>query len=269
MYLNIFVFVTALVLSLIGTPIIFKMLIKGNTLSLNYKGENIPYIMGLLFIFVQTITLLILYIFFVEDTYILFYLISITIIGLVGLLDDLIGERDIKGLKGHIKSFLKGNPTTGSIKAGVGFLISFLLSLLISKNPLDFIVNTFLIALFTNYNNIFDLRPGRTIKAFIFASILLLITRNINKYEYFIYSFYGILIIYFPMDLKAKAMMGDVGSNVLGITLGIYCSLSNSLTVKIIYLAILVVIHIIAEKYSFTKIIDNNKILKFIDDLGR
>ena len=34
------------------------------------------------------------------------------------------------------------------------------------------------------------------------------------------------LLIYFPMDLKAKAMMGDVGSNILGITLGIYCTLS-------------------------------------------
>lgn len=269
MNLNILVFITSLILSLVGSPIILKTLINSNSLSPNYKGEKIPFCMGLLFIFVQTMTLLILYIFFRKDIQILYYLISIVLIGMVGLLDDLIGIKDIKGLKGHITSFIKGNPTTGGIKAGIGFFISLFISILISENALDFIVNTFLIALFTNYNNIFDLRPGRSIKAFIFASIALLLTGDVGKFGYLIYSFYGILLIYFPLDLKAKAMMGDVGSNVLGITLGIYCSLSNTLITKVIYLFILIVIHIIAEKYSFTKIIDNNRILKFIDDLGR
>lgn len=266
---NILVFTTSLILSLMGSPIIYKTLINSNSLRPNFRGEKIPFCMGLLFIFVQTITLLVLYMFFRKDNEILFYLISILIIGIVGLLDDLVGVTDIKGLKGHIISFLKGKPTTGGIKAGVGFLISLIISLLISKNILDIIVNTFLIALFTNYNNIFDLRPGRSIKAFIFASIALLLTRTIGQFEYLIFSFFGIILIYFPMDLKAKAMMGDVGSNVLGITLGIYCSLSNGLIIKVIYLLILIIIHIIAEKYSFTKIIENNKILKFIDDLGR
>ena len=37
--------------------------------------------------------------------------------GLVGIYDDLIGDKEVKGLKGHFISFLKGNPTTGGIKA--------------------------------------------------------------------------------------------------------------------------------------------------------
>lgn len=267
--MNILIFIISLILSLIFCPIILKMLINSKALRPNYRGEKIPFCMGVAFIFVQTISLLITYMFFQADIEILYYLISIILIGLVGLLDDLIGVEDIKGLKGHLISFLKGNPTTGSLKAGIGVLISLLISYLISNNILDIIVNTLLIALFTNYNNIFDLRPGRSIKAFIFASIALLLTREINKYDYLIYSFYGLLLIYFPIDLKAKAMMGDAGSNVLGITLGIYCTLSCGLITKSIYLLMLIIVHIIAEKYSFTKIIDSNRILKFIDNLGR
>lgn len=268
-FVNVFALIIALVLSYAGSPVVLKVLIKGNALSPNYKGEKIPVCMGLMFIIVQVITSLVLIISFKDDIEILYYLIAVLFIGLIGLLDDLIGEKNIKGLKGHIVSFVKGDFTTGGIKAGIGFLISLFVSILISDGILDTAVNTFVIALFTNYSNIFDLRPGRSIKAFIFASIALLITSNTNNYEYIIYSFYGILLVYFPLDLKAKAMMGDVGSNVLGVTLGIYCALSESLTVKAIYLIILLIIHIIAERYSFSKIIDNNRILKFIDNLGR
>ena len=269
MNMHLIICIISIILSLLFCPIIFKMLINSNGLKPNYKGEKIPFCMGILFILVQTISLIITYLIIKMDIEILYYLISIILIGLVGLLDDLIGVEDIKGLKGHIISFFKGNPTTGSIKAGIGFLISLLFSFLISKTILDIIVNTLLIALFTNYNNIFDLRPGRSIKAFIFASAALLLTKDINRFDYFIYSFYGILLIYFPMDLKAKAMMGDVGSNVLGITLGIYCAMSTGIIAKFIYLVILIIIHIIAEKYSFTKIIESNRILRFIDNLGR
>lgn len=268
-FVNIFAFIIALILSFAGSPVILKVLIKGNTFSPNYKGEKIPICMGLIFVFAQVITLSIIYILLKDDIEILYYLISVVFMGLVGLLDDLIGEKNIKGLKGHIVSFVKGDFTTGGIKAGIGFLISLFISILISDNILNTMVNTFVIALFTNYSNIFDLRPGRSIKAFIIASIALLITCRADNYQYIIYSFYGILLVYFPKDLKAKAMMGDVGSNVLGITLGIYCALSGSLTVRVIYLLILLIIHIIAERYSFTKIIDNNRLLKFIDNLGR
>ena len=63
--------------------------------------------------------------------------------------------------------------------------------------------------------------------------------------------------------------MGDVGSNVIGITLGIYCALTQTLLAKSIYLLMLILIHILAEKVSITKVIENNKILNYIDNLGR
>ena len=269
-YINILSLTISAILSYIGSPMIFHMLTSSKTLSLNYKNEEIPICMGLLFIFVQIITVsMILLLTRTKTIYMIYYLFALTLIGLVGLLDDLIGDKNVKGFKGHIKSFFKGGLTTGGIRAGIVFVISLFVSIIISKNITDIIANTLIIALFTNFTNLFDLRPGRSIKVFILFSIIMLFTSNISEYNFLLYSFYGILIIYFPLDLKAKAMMGDVGSNVLGITLGVYCAFTHSLIWKFIYLFILIAVHILAEKVSFSKIIENNKVLKFIDDLWR
>ena len=71
------------------------------------------------------------------------------------------------------------------------------------------------------------------------------------------------------MGLKAKAMMGDTGSNVLGISIGILMVLGYTLKVRIVWLVFLVLIHLLTEKFSLTKIIEKNKVLNFIDRLGR
>lgn len=269
-YINFIIFIISFILSYIGSPMIFNMLIKAKVLGLNYMKEEIPICMGLLFIFVQTITISIALIVTDFNRYnLISYLFAFVLIGLVGLLDDLIGDNHIKGFKGHIKSFFRGNLTTGGIKAGIGFFISLYIAIILSKSFMEVIVNTLIVALFTNLTNLFDLRPGRSIKVFLFISIFMLFTSRVEGYNFLFYSFYGILTIYFPLDLKGKAMMGDVGSNVLGITLGIYCGYTHSLIIKSIYLFLLIIIHIAAEKVSFSKIIENNRLLSFIDNIGR
>lgn len=269
-YINILTFILSIVLSFIGAPIILKILLKGDILNLNYKKEKIPICMGLLFIFVQVICLSIIFIITESvNNYIVYYLFIFILMGFVGLVDDLIGDNEVKGLKGHILSFLKGDPTTGGIKAGIGFLSALFYSIIFSRNLIEIVINTLVIALFTNLINLFDLRPGRAIKVFIIFSIILFFTAMIKEYNFILYSFYGILIMYFPLDLKARAMMGDVGSNVMGLTLGIYCVHTHNIIIKLIYLFFLILIHLIAEKFSFSKIINNNNILKFLDNLGR
>ena len=63
--------------------------------------------------------------------------------------------------------------------------------------------------------------------------------------------------------------MGDTGSNVLGISIGMIMVFGYSFNVRVGWLVFLVLIHILTEKYSLTKIIENNKILNFIDKLGK
>lgn len=82
-------------------------------------------------------------------------------------------------------------------------------------------------------------------------------------------SFIAYAIAYLPQDIKAKSMMGDVGSNALGIILGIVTVVSYAIVIKYIILGLLILIHIITEKYSLTKIIEKNPVLDYFDKLGR
>ena len=185
------------------------MLIKARIVCENYKLEKIPTSMGIGFIFVQVISLGLMQIVLnAKDSFTVVYLLGFVFMGFLGLLDDLIGTKYIKGLRGHIKALFHGEITTGAIKAIFGFFISLVVSAILSNTLIDFIINSFIIGLFANFINLFDLRPGRAIKMFVFIAIILLIT-SLNKYAYIIWSF-GILIPYMNLDFKAKSMMGDV-----------------------------------------------------------
>ncbi|NLJ77797.1 MAG: phospho-N-acetylmuramoyl-pentapeptide-transferase [Tissierellia bacterium] len=270
-YIDIFSFISGAILAYVVMPTTLHLLSQNSsTLELNYRNYRIPICMGLGFIFVQIINMGLVIILMRDNiSYIIYYLFALVSMGLAGLLDDLIGDDSTKGLRGHIKSLLLGDLTTGGIKAGIGFMVAMLISIIISNTIMEIIVNILVMALFTNLINLFDLRPGRANKIFILTSAIMLYTSIIKHFNFLLFSFYGILITYLPIDLKEKAMMGDVGSNVLGITLGVFCILTHSLRIRAIYLSILIIIHIVSERVSFSEIIENNRLLKFIDNIGR
>ncbi len=269
-YIGLICFLISLVLSYIALPMVKEMLLKSNIVCENFRNVKIATSLGLVFVFVQVVTLGIIQIFFkFENNYNLIYLLGFCFIGMLGILDDLIGEKNIKGLRGHVKALFSGVLTTGGIKAMFGLFISIILSNYISINFIDFIINSLIIGLFTNLINMFDLRPGRATKVFVVFALLFILSGFIREKSYIIYSLFGILIPYIRLDLKAMAMMGDVGSNVLGFTLGILAATSFSFVFRIIILFLLIVFHLLAEKVSFSKIIDNNKVLRYFDSLGR
>ena len=137
-----------------------------------------------------------------------------------GILDDIIGNRDVSGLKGHFKSFFKGTLTTGGFKAIFGGFVGLIISIAISESIPDIIINTLIIALSTNLMNLLDLRPGRAIKVYLVIMIVIFITLT-GYIKILPLLILPNVIAYFNYDLKAKAMMGDTGSNVLGISIGI------------------------------------------------
>ena len=185
-----------------------------------------------------------------------------------GALDDLIGNRSVSGLKGHFKSLFKGKLTTGGFKALFGGFVGLIISVCISKNIADIIVNTLVIALSTNLMNLFDLRPGRAIKVYLVIMIAIFFTLT-GYVQILPLLILPNVLAYFNYDLKAKAMMGDTGSNVLGISIGILMVMGYTFKVRVSWLVFLVLIHILTEKFSLTKIIEKNKVLNFIDKLGR
>jgi len=250
-------------------PYIALMLKNSGIVKENYLGDKIPVGMGIIFIpAVITGMIVLVFIGHIDKKLVLLELLGITVIGFAGVIDDLLGNRDTLGFKGHIRSLLKGTLTTGGFKALMGGLTASIISLFISDTAIQWILNTLIIAFFTNMLNLMDLRPGRAIKFFFFVWGISLVGWRNATYSYLLFPLAGSLAAYIPVDFKGKGMMGDVGSNILGISMGIYYSLITGITAKVLIVSALILLHLIAERYSFTDIIYKNRILSFIDGLG-
>lgn len=260
---------------LVGTylmiPLFKNLLVDSNIIRPNYKGEMIPVSMGIVYLPMIIINGIIIAYFTIDPVGMLclfLFIFGMISMFFAGLMDDIIGNRDVSGLKGHFKSLFKGSLTTGGFKALFGGFVGLIISVAISKNIIDIGVNTLIIALSTNLMNLLDLRPGRAIKVYLLLSIVIFLT-IIGYPKGLLLLIVPSVIVYFSHDLKARAMMGDTGSNVLGISIGILVSMGYNLNVRVVWLIFLIFIHILTEKYSLTKIIEKNKFLNFIDKLGR
>ena len=265
-------------------PLFKSMLVNGNVIRPNYKNEMIPVGMGIVFLPMIIINSIILgfvtlnNIWFVSSSNynlnivwllcLALYIFSMMAMFFAGALDDLIGNRNVSGLKGHFKSLFKGELTTGGFKALFGGFVGLAVSVCISSSIVDIIVNTLIIALSTNLMNLFDLRPGRAIKVYLVIIIPIYITLT-GYTKVFPLLILPNVLAYFNIDLKARGMMGDTGSNVLGISIGVLMALGYGIKVRLAWLVFLILMHLITEKFSLTKIIEKNRVLKFIDNLGR
>ncbi|MHB1460761.1 MAG: hypothetical protein ACYC1M_05735 [Armatimonadota bacterium] len=192
--------------------------------------------------------------------------------GLLGTIDDLFGKRDgePKGLKGHFSALFKGRITTGLIKAVGGVLGAVWLGGITAQHTWQWPVNTLLIALSANAINLFDLRPGRAITISLVAiSVCLVLAFLAGQYFLFI----GLVLIWSMCffwrkeDAQAKAMMGDSGSNLLGAVMGVSLAVCLPAWASVSWLVVLVLLHVAAERVSFSQVIERTPWLARIDAL--
>ncbi len=245
----------------------YNILVSCKMLQPNFKGEMIPIGMGIFYIPSIIILSIFINIIYSDSTSNLI-LVGITVMAFVGYLDDSNVDKENKGLKGHIKQLLNLKLTTGMLKAIGGLGISFYISINLSDSFIEIILNTLVIALFTNFMNLWDLRPGRASKIFILFAVLGIIFSTLI-FKFYLLIMIILTLIYIKGDLRAKYMLGDTGSNLLGVFLGIVMAFNLGINAKILCLFLLIIVHILAEKVSFSKIIESNKVLKYIDMMGR
>ncbi len=258
-----------------------RFLLTQHIVRLNYRKEEIATAMGLVYMFSISImyglgTIAFRYILPIgQNDQVLqqfsFILFSVLLIGLIGWLDDTYGNKEVKGFTGHFgKLFKERELTTGALKALGGGFVALYASFYIEGSLLERILHFFIIALMTNWINLLDLRPGRSVKFFLFIIILLTIfTFSIELYWFIISPVIGMVIALFPGDLKAKFMLGDTGANILGVVAGIIIVLFAPILFKWFVLAFLLVGHAIAEKYSVSLLIERFYLLRMIDKWGR
>ncbi|MFA5384958.1 MAG: hypothetical protein WC364_09905 [Eubacteriales bacterium] len=235
----------------------------------NYSGDCIPAAAGLIFFMISPFVAFMYLCFYNNTRDTLVFFVMVASFAFLGFIDDVWGSREVGGLAGHFKVLLfKKELTTGALKALGGFFVSLLAALVFDFSWWVF-VYALVIAMSANMINLLDLRPGRAGKGFILIAVFLLILGWKQENLFFLIALLGGLLAYLKTDLKARAMLGDSGSNSLGAVLGITAMWVLDKPVLLIYLLVLAVFHLLSEKYSVTKIISGNRLLDYLDRLGR
>lgn len=196
-------------------------------------------------------------------------LAAILLAALAGLLDDVTGGGDPKGVRGHLAALAAGRCTAGALKAaglaGAGLVVA----AGTAPDGAQFAITAALVALAANVLNSFDLRPGRAGKAFLAGAALLLLGPGAGSALTLLAPLAGGLAGYLPWDLRGRAMLGDAGANLLGAGLGTAAALTLPLAGQAIALSLLLAVHFVVERSSLSAIIERSPLLRALDGIGR
>ncbi len=213
---------------------------------------------------------------------------------LAGFVDDVAGDREQRGFKGHFSSALKGRFTTGFLKALVGFVAALAAAAVVtftvpgSRSAYgEWVLNAAVIALAANFFNLLDVMPGRAMKVFVPAEVLALfltwrywfawrdmlhIPEAVVTHELYVIPGLCVLaaaLALAPGDLRERFMLGDAGSNVMGAAVGLGLVIGTNFWWRLGVLALLLALNLLSEKFSFSRAIASNRALNWVDSLGR
>lgn len=245
-------------------PFFFELLHAAGALKNNWQGKAIPTTAGLVFPLVISVAWLPFGL-AAGARDMMVYLFALFAITFLGLMDDLLGNTAQKGLRGHfLLLFREKRLSTGVVKAlGTGIVALWVVLYFQRATPfLDWLI----LVLAVNFINLLDLRPGRALKGTIllfFPALLL----PIDDYR-LLAATAGLICAYARYDMHGLVMLGDSGANTLGMIGGLVL-LQAPFFIKGFCLMFLVILHLIAESYSFSKIIERYAWLNMIDRWGR
>lgn len=154
---------------------------------------------------------------------------------------------------------------------------------------------TLVIALTANLVNLMDLRPGRALKTYallvsagflgIQAGILRRLLQDMGAtggaalpapwMEWAVATAAGIIVLLGPLvavwrlDLRERGMLGDAGANAAGALAGYMLASALGLVGLGVAAIFLIVLNAASERVSFTEVIASNRLLSWLDSLGR
>jgi len=191
-------------------------------------------------------------------------------VGGVGLLDDLAGSADSRGLRGHLQALAHGQVTTGGIKviglsAAAAALAGSRRRRSTTATALDSAMDTALVAGTANLVNLFDLRPGRATKAVVLMTGLM----SPAALPATAGPVLGALTGTGPADLGGRSMLGDCGANAAGAVLAAGFTAAAPRPARLVALAGVTALTLVSEKVSFSRVIDRTPWLRRFDRWGR
>ncbi len=188
----------------------------------------------------------------------------------LGMLDDLSGATDVKGLRGHLGALQRGEVTTGTVKlVGLGLtgVVAGALARRGRGGVIDALLAGAVVAGSANLVNLFDLRPGRATKLFLAASAGPALGSSSGGAV--IAGPMGAASAMLPQDLAERSMLGDTGANALGAAWGVCMAATLRRPGLAAVVGGLAALTVASERVSFSEVIERTAVLRRLDHLGR
>lgn len=190
-------------------------------------------------------------------------------LGLLGLLDDVLGSRREGGFAGHLRALAQGRVTTGFLKAAGGGVVGLGAAYLLGLRGWWVPAGGATVALTANLANLLDLRPGRTAKVWLLGWAALVAVGLPAGVLVATAGLAGGLAGLLPADLGERGMLGDGGANLLGAALGAAAVATLGGVTLLVLLGCLAALTAASEVVSFTRAIERVGPLRALDRLGR
>jgi len=286
-----------LILALVGAvvlaPVLLRALGDGGHTRPNYRGRELAFPFGVLTLAAALLALIpLLLAQRLASTQLLpgellpIAVYALGVLGL-GLLDDTLGQgshgggadsgggdhataqRPQRGWRGHGAATLRGELSTGALKAAGSLGLALLAMSYLGLSNGRWLLAAAVLVLATNVFNLLDLRPGRATKAFVLLGAGLAIGSADLHPLWELGLFAAPALVAGVYDLRERVMLGDTGANLLGALAGLWLVLTLSGTGQIVALVLLAGITLYGELRSISALIERTPGLRQLDSLGR
>ncbi|MGA2454278.1 MAG: hypothetical protein ABSG93_12230 [Solirubrobacteraceae bacterium] len=265
----------ALVSAVILAPALLRALADGGHTRPNYRDRALAFPFGVLALAAALIALIpLLLLQRLAATQVLppeLLPIAVYALGVLalGLLDDTLGHAPQRGWRGHGAATLRGELSTGALKAAGSLGLALLAMSYLGLSNGRWLLAAAVLVLATNVFNLLDLRPGRATKAFVLLGAGLAIgSANLHPL-WALGLFAAPALVAGVYDLRERVMLGDTGANLLGALAGLWLVLTLSGTGQLVALALLAGITLYGELRSISALIERTPGLRQLDSFGR
>ncbi|HEV7807115.1 MAG TPA: hypothetical protein VGO80_14930 [Solirubrobacteraceae bacterium] len=267
-------FVFSLVAAVVLVGLLRRQLVDAGLEHENYRGRRLPVPIGVAIVpaaLVALIPVTLLARLTTADVFptdLSLVIAFIPGVALLGFVDDVLSGPS-RGFRGHAAAAIKGSFSSGLLKALGTLGLALLVASSLPGSDAEFLLAAAVLVLATNAFNLLDLRPGRSVKAFLLLGLGLTITTQITEPLAALGLFIGPVLVCGWYDLREKAMLGDAGSNVIGALAGVWIVLTLDTSEQVIALVLLLLINLYGEFRSISTVIEKLPGLRHLDSFGR
>jgi UDP-GlcNAc:undecaprenyl-phosphate GlcNAc-1-phosphate transferase len=193
---------------------------------------------------------------------------ALVVVLAAGLLDDLRGHR-ARGFGGHLGSLARGRVTTGIVKLIVGVSVGVWLAVWLGGGAARVAAAAVLIVVSINLWNALDVVPGRALKWAIPVLAGVVGAGLDDPAGIVAGAGLGASAALLPLDLGERGMLGDAGSNPLGLLVGLGLALLLPTWGLTTAAAVALALQVAAETVTISRLIESVAPVRWFDRLGR